>query len=182
MTEKYLVETKKALEIVEREAEAKMREITPLDRLRLLNKMLPEVKDFAQYEELQKKKAALEFQIQAGGTFTFVPKDAKERIEANRQIELAELHAVVAEKHKELAKHMQFIEKEMLPLLHELNQLHGQENSVSRLDKYLNATYGYLGTGQISALYYPTSGAKWSARDYDLENRLKAVLKRYKGV
>ncbi|MFJ8065829.1 hypothetical protein ACIQYS_14460 [Psychrobacillus sp. NPDC096426] len=181
--EMFLVETEKALQIVERKVKEKMNEMTPKTQVKLLNEMLPKVQDFGQYEELLKKKQQLEFEILSSKGGQFIPDDAREKIENNRKIELAELYKVIDSKTATLKKHFDVIENEVMPLLQEINQLHQREISLGRLDRSLYGEYGYgiqdqlVLSPKISAITHPDS-----RRCRDLKEVLNTLLKVNKGV
>lgn len=145
--ETFLVETEKALLIVERKVQEQMHEMTPGIKLKVLNESLEKVSDFYQFEELQKEKILVEFEIKNGSSKQFIPLDVQKKIEANREIETAALHKVLGDKYVELGKHLTIIEQSLQskvsPLLNEINSLHDREHSISQLDKFLGADYGY---------------------------------------
>lgn len=145
--ETFLVETEKALKIVERKVREQMHEMTPGSKLKVINELLEKVNDFYQFEELKKEKELVEFEIKNSGPKQFIPLDVQKKIEVNREIEMAELHKVLSIKYAELGKHLAIIEQSLqskvLPLLNEINSLHDREYSISQLDKFLGADYGY---------------------------------------
>lgn len=160
MTKEYLVETKKALEIVERVVNETHHEMPPVEKLKLAKSMMVQTKEFDQYEFFKKEVAALEFEIQAGGEKRYIPVEVKEKIVANREIEMAELDGVLDVKYKKLGALISGIEREVLPLLKEINELHKHERGVMRLDNFLNATYGYTEMGEKVSLFSPNAGTR----------------------
>ncbi len=145
--ETFLLETEKALQIVERKVREKTNEMSPQTKLITLDKLLVTVGDFYQQEELLKEKAQVEFEIKKAGTRPFIPVEVREKIEANREIETEALHKVMGGKYAELGKHLatleQLLQTKVTPLLDEINSLHDREHSMLPLEKFLCATYGY---------------------------------------
>ncbi|WP_042472702.1 hypothetical protein [Bacillus ndiopicus] len=149
MSEKYLVETKKALEIVERTVKEFENGPTRKERMELLEKLLKEAENYTDYEDLKKEHDSLAFQELKNISESPIPKDVKERIVSNHDIEMKKLKDVIYAKYDELEKHIDIFKNNVLPILEELNELHACEKSVTRLGPLLNREYNYSINGHF---------------------------------
>lgn len=154
MEKEYLVETKKALKIVER----KLREFehgpTRKERIARLEKFFKKAVDFEDLQELKAERESLEFQEMKNIPEQPIPEEVKERILSNHEIEMKVLREDIHKKYSELEQHFSEFKTKVEPILKELNQLHACENSVNRLGPLLNRTYGYsIGGNFITSSY-----------------------------
>ena len=146
----FLSETEKAVNLLQKRVDDIRTSANPQERLEILKKMLPEVDDFQQFEELNKEKATLEFTIKhAHEIKPIMPDEHREKILSNQAIELADIDEKLNQQYEVLNSYVEELEKNMLPLLINIYQLEERKDISYRLDSYADGVYSYINQGHV---------------------------------
>ncbi|WP_313470552.1 hypothetical protein [Lysinibacillus sp.] len=137
----FLQETEKAINVTYNHVEKLRRSASPQDKLNILKRLLPEVKDYAQFQELSKERELLEFEIRHENQMSIIPTEHKSKIISNCEIEVGILDNKLNEYYKILDTLIREMETSLVPLLTNIYRLEKRKDLARSLNKYVEGIY-----------------------------------------
>lgn len=184
MTKEYLVESTKALEIVERKVREFENGPDLTGRIEILEKLLPKTQGFEDFQATKAEIDKLAYEEMKGVPERPIPLDVKERIEANFDIEMTVVAADMEKKYAEIEALLAKFEKDTTPLLTDLINMHAKVDKASRLGLLVDLIYrkGLDGRSQRSSYELPLKTGLKKHYAYKLNVDVKKIMSKYGGA
>lgn len=178
----FLTETEKAVNLLYGHVEKIRKSASPQDKLEILRKILPEVKDYNQFQELSREREQLEFEGKRQNMKPIIPAEHEKKILNNRDLEVAAVNEELKSCYKLLDSFVGEIEGSLIPLLVNIHQLEKRKDLAHSLNKYAEGKYYRVPPAdQVEVMYgFSAAGIKSSIANKNLsmiKNFVEAVKK-----